>query len=774
MEKNKKSIIAAVGAVIVIAAAVFLLVPWKKTGTAKKTGLKDLNVILITIDTLRADYLSCYREDRVPASPQGETLPRTPHLDKLAQEGVLFERCISQTPFTLPSHTTILSGTYPFHHRVRDNGGFLVPGELEFVSEILQAHRYATSAFVGAYVLHSKWGINQGFDTYGDDFDVEYYRDTSTEIEKRADAVLGEARQWIQENKEKKFFTWIHLFDPHAPYEAPPPHEKGYKGEVEYTDQQLGLFFQFLKETGLYDRTLIIVTADHGEGLRQHGEATHGLFVYETTVHVPLIIRAPFKFPKSRIDKTVELVDLAPTILASLDLSIPASYQGMSLLDLMYGRPDKKPDMAYTEAYYSRLHFGWSELKALYYGKWKYILAPEEELYNIEQDNAETDNVAPQNTNDKVNVKKRLLEFIQKKSRHALLPAQVKKLNPADAAKLRSLGYLTGGVDTTGKENLPDPKHKLEFFNVFFTARDWTREGKNDEAIQQLTELLKQEPRNVDCLMVLGEAYRNKKMHREALQAFQRVLEIKPDYNDAMVSMIHALIELGETEQAITAVNKSLETFPDDYSLLYQLGTIYYMKEDYDRAMQYFQKSLDIEPVNSAAIVRIGEIRMKKGDAAAAESLFKKALTLNPRTDRAHFYLAQAEKSRGNTAGAIEHYKKELEVSPENAPTAYLLAEELKQMGDFQQAVTYYRLSLQADPQMKMSYFRVAEYLLQQQENLEEAASLCKKGLEILPEDEGTLFGYFVLTNIYALTGDQTSLNYYTAKGEALYNRLNK
>jgi arylsulfatase A-like enzyme/cytochrome c-type biogenesis protein CcmH/NrfG len=772
--KSVGLIAAMAGAVVIAVAVIIYLVSTGGRSPLKKSEPKDLNVILITIDTLRADYLSCYREDGVSPQTPPETALQTPHLDKLAGEGVRFKRCIAQSPFTLPSHATILSGTYPLHHRVRDNGGFLVPDELEMVSELLQAKGYVTSAFIGAYVLHSKWGINQGFDTYSDSFDVEYDRNTGIEIEKRAGEVLGDARQWLLENKDDTFFTWIHLFDPHAPYEAPPPHEKGYKGEVEYTDQQLGRFFDFLKETGLYDKSLIIVTADHGEGLHQHGEATHGLFVYETTVWVPLIIRAPFTFPVNQIDKTVELVDVAPTILDALDVPIPQSYQGMSLLDLMYGRPHKKPDMAYTEAYYSRLHFGWSELKAIYSGRWKYILAPEEELYDIEKDGDEMDNMAPEKSNDKAGLRKRLLDFVAKKSRRALVPGRVKKLNPADAEKLRSLGYLTGGVETSGKQNLPDPKHKLDFFNDFFTAREWALQGKNDQAIQRLTELAKQEPGNVDCLMVLGEAYRNKNMHNEAFQAFRRVLELKPDYNDAMVSMVRALIELGQTEQAIAAVEKSLEMFPEDYSLLYQLGTIYLMKDDYDRALQYFQKSLDVEPVNSSAFVRIGEIRMKKGDTAAAESFFKKALALNPRAHRAHFYMAQAEKSRGNTAGVIEHYKKELEVNPDSGPTAYLLAEELKQMGDFQQAVTYYRLSIKADPLMKMSYFRVAEYLFQQQENLEEAVELCKKGLEIIPEDEGTLFGYYILTNIYALKGDQANLNYYTAKGEKLYNRLNK
>ncbi len=348
-----------------------------------KSGLEDLNVILITIDTLRADFVSAYGAGRAS----------TPHLDRLAEEGVLFERCIAQVPLTLPSHVTILSGTYPLHHRVNDNGGFMVPGTLRLASEVLQERGFATSAFISAFVLHSKWGINQGFDMYSDDFDRTTYGSMLLENEKPAEEVLEEAKTWLRTNKSPRFFTWIHLFEPHSPYVPPPPFDRypdePYRGEVEYVNHAVGNFVNFLEEQGLFDKTLLIVTSDHGEGLGQHGEQGHGYFIYESTVWVPLVIRAPFRFPVGRVRGLVELVDLAPTILDALAIPIPDSYQGESLLGRMFGDEPKEGGTAYTETFYPRLHYGWSELRALYREDWKYIWAPDEELYNLDEDERE-------------------------------------------------------------------------------------------------------------------------------------------------------------------------------------------------------------------------------------------------------------------------------------------------------------------------------------------------------------------------------------------------
>ena len=297
----------------------------------------DLNVILITIDTLRADHVGAYGMDRA----------RTPVLDALAAEGGRFEHCVAQTPLTLPSHTSLLSSTYPLFNQVRDNGGFQVPGSLTLLSEQLQQQGFATAAFIGAFVLHGKWGLDQGFDTYSDHFDPLRYGKILLENEKRADEVLGNARRWLENLGDRQFFSWIHLYDPHSPYDPPAPFggdssQAAYRGEVEYADGELGKFIAFLKEKGLYERSLIVVAADHGEGLGDHNEDGHGMFLYETTVHVPLIIRAPKPFARRVLGETVELVDVAPTILDLLGVPAPKQWQGRSLWPLLDGQAGQR------------------------------------------------------------------------------------------------------------------------------------------------------------------------------------------------------------------------------------------------------------------------------------------------------------------------------------------------------------------------------------------------------------------------------------------------
>jgi len=375
-------------ACLAVACAVMLSSSCQRTDHLPlRERLQPLNVILISVDTLRADHVGAYGSRAA-----------TPNLDRIAREGVVFSRCIAQVPLTLPSHTTILSGTYPLHHGVRGNGGFVVPDDLELVSEVLQGTGLATSAFVGAYVLHSKWGLDQGFDHYEGDFGRLGQAGPLSVNSKRAAEVIGSAKDWIRAHKEDHFFSWIHLFDPHTPYDPPPPFdrypEEPYRGEVEYTDHELGDLISFLEEEGLYDRCLIIVTADHGESLGQHGEQEHGFFVYEATVWVPLIIRAPFAMPVQRVESLVELVDIAPTVLDALAIAVPESYQGESLWHQVLEGETVQSTEAYAETYYPRLHYGWSELRAFYQGEMKYILAPEPELYDLPVDREERSNIA--------------------------------------------------------------------------------------------------------------------------------------------------------------------------------------------------------------------------------------------------------------------------------------------------------------------------------------------------------------------------------------------
>ncbi|NIM14454.1 MAG: sulfatase-like hydrolase/transferase [Candidatus Aminicenantes bacterium] len=758
--------------ILVVLLVVFYLLFWPSLSTGfKKKHLKKLNVILITLDTLRVDFVSAY----------GKGMANTPHMDRVAEEGVLFETCIAQTPLTLPSHTTILSGTYPLYHQVRDNGGFLVPESLELISETLQNQGFETSAFIAAYVLHNQWGINQGFDTYADDFDLSKYERISLgSVQKRAEEVLADAKQWLKAHKNDKFFTWIHLYDPHTPYDPPSPFKekfpkRPYRGEVEYMDHQLGLFFRFLKAEGLYDRSLIILVSDHGEALGQHGERTHGFFIYEPTVQVPLIIRAPFGFPVKKVKNVVELVDLAPTILEALDIPLPSFYQGKSLLGLMFGKDRKRRDVAYTETYFTRLHFGWSELKALYYdNRWKYILAPKDELYDLEADNQEKENLSLKKSYESRKAKDRMARFIREKSQDAKTPGDIKHLDKEDMQRLAALGYLTTVVDTSGKTDLPDPKGKVHVFNNLTRSKEFMANKEFDKAIEVLKKILETDPNIVDGILQLGNVYARKQMYEEALKYYYEVLNQKPDYNAAMINVVGSLRRLGRYDKGIEEAKRFLKTFPNDHTIYNEMGDLYIAKEKYDKALEIFNISLGIEKVNPKALHEIGVVYIIRKDFQQAKTFLDRVLEINPDFRKLHFHLAQVEEAKGDVDKAIGHYKKELDNHPKDFKAAYNLAEILVKRREYEEAVKYYRQAIDSNPKFNIPYFMVAKYYMDRWENIEEAVELCKKGIEIEPENKYTVFGYYILSDIYSRKGEKSTSNSYYSKGEALKQQLIK
>lgn len=769
--KRFKRISIIAGVVVVFLAAVYFIFGRTLKEYYYHWRLKKLNVILITLDTLRADYVGCYKH--------GNAL--TPHIDAVANEGVIFERCIAQAPLTLPSHTSILSGTYPLYHGVRTNGGFRIPTEIEFISEVLKKENFKTSGFIGSYVLHSKWGVNQGFDFFSDDFDLKKFYTTTSEIEKNAETVLKDARVWLKKQVETggRFFTWIHLFDPHRPYKAPGLYgdkypDNPYRGEVEYVDEQLGLFFDFLKEEGIYNDTLLIITADHGEGLWEHGERTHGLFIYQSTVHVPLIIRAPFSLPVQRVSGLVELVDIAPTVLQALGIDIPASFQGESFLGLMLGQDTRSKQMAYTESFYSRLHRGWSQLQGIYRDEWKYIWAPNDELYQIIQDPNEQENLSIKKSFEKKKMKERLEHFISRMSNNALAPKTLEKSNKDDMKMLESLGYLTTFTDSHEKQALPDPKDKIHLLQDYEQVSIFISEGKYDEAISLAKRVINQDPASIEGYMKLASAYQQKNKLEEAVVCYLEVLKRKPDYNTAQINLLQLLISMQCFDEAVAEAEKFLKLFPNDFSIINELGSAYFFKGDLERALELFQQSVKIEPANSEAFLRMGEIYLKRQDYEQAESFFNQALAIYNRLENVHSGLAQVYEAQGNLPRAVEFYKRELELNDQNLFATFRLAENLKKRGDYTGALLYYKRAIEINPNFKLPYFMIARYYMEKGQRLEEAIELCLKGTGIEPVDETTLYGYYILTNIYAKLGDQEKFKYYSQAGESLLKRLGK
>jgi len=488
-----------------------------------------------------------------------------------------------------------------------------------------------------------------------------------------------------------------------------------------------------------------------------------------------LIIRAPFTFPARRIKNIVELIDLAPTILDALGIPIPPSYQGQSLLSLMFGDKEREKDTAYTETYYPRLHYGWAELKALYYNKnWKYIMAPKQELYDLRKDKKEKNNLVLKKSTHARRAKKRIQEFIKDKSQNAIKPGEAEKLDKDDLQKLAALGYVTTFVDTSGKTNLPDPKGKVHVFNDLSKAKKNMAEERYDEAIDILKKIIKENPQIVDGILQLGNAYSKKKLHEEALNCFYRVLEQKPDYHAAMINVANSLMRLGRLDKGIEEVQRFLKTFPNDHTLLNELGVFYFRKKEYEKAREILNQSIEIERVNPHALNRLGGIYVIKKELKKAETFLNKALEINPTLKKLYFNLAQIEEEKGNADKAIEYYKKELENYPDDFKSAYNLGEVLRKKGRYEESIECYRKSINSNPHFNIPYFMIAKYYLDRRTDIEEAVALCEKGIEIEPLNKYTAFGYYILADIYSFKGDQVKSRSYFSRGEELKRTLMK
>ena len=700
---------------------------------------------------------------------------RTPHIDRLADEGVVFVRCISQTPLTLPAHVSLLSGTYPLHHRVRDNGGLAVPEELELVSETLRAHGFATSAFVGAYVLHSKWGLDQGFDHYSDEFNRARYERILLQNEKRADEVIGLAEDWMRLHKESRFFTWIHLFDPHTPYDPPAPFdeiEDPYQGEVEYVDAALGELFDFLRAEGLYDRSLIVLTADHGESLGEHGEREHGFFVYEPAVRVPLVVRAPVTFPVKRVEALVEHVDVVPTVLDLAGVAIPAAVQGESLAGVLFGGEVDRDATAYTETFYPRLHLGWSELAALYQGGQKYVRAPRPELYDLDGDAGERENLGSADafTSRQERLDSRLSAFVEEHSAGALDPAAA-VVGREDLEALRALGYVTAVAVPSGEASLADPKDKIEVFNLLTDAAARLNEGDHEAAVAAARGVLRDEPSLLEAHVLLGHAFQRQGKHRQTAESFERVLELKPDSNFAMIDLLSALINLGEYDRVIEKAPRFLRVFPDDPVLHEELGVAHFFKGEHDEALVALERSIELG-ASAVGLGRVGQIHAGRGDLGAGESFLRRAVAMDPRQPGFHFTLGQIEQTRGHTEEATRLYLTELDNDPGNYQAAFNVALILKEQGKREEATPYLRQTIEAKPDFNIPYFMLAESHLESGARLEEAIALCKRGIDVAPEERTALLGYQILLQLLMKTGDRASYELYSARARELFEKV--
>ncbi len=764
--KRPLIIVAAAVAVAAVAAVALILVRRGAPDFARFRGGRDLNVILITLDTTRADRLGCYGFRNI----------ETPTIDLFAKRGVRFERCYAQTPLTLPSHTTLMTGTLPLFHGVRDNGGFVVPSQLKTMAELFKDKGYATGAFIAAYVLDSKWGLDQGFDTYFDKFDLGKFKRISLgTVQRPANEVMAEALPWLEKNKGGKFFAWLHLYDPHSPYEPPPPYDKMYAahpylGEIAFADSQIRRLWDLLAANGLDRNTVIVFAGDHGESLGEHSEQSHGFFVYQGAIHVALIVVSPFsKFQGIVSPEVASLADVLPTVCEMTGLPVPAEVQGHSLLPAFTGRRRIAPAPAYSETYYPRFHYGWSDLKSVQDERYKLILAPVPELYDVVADPLEEKNL--------VYLEKAVYErfsaeaesFIRRSGQNAY-ETDLSKVDEETREKLSALGYVGSFTDPAklaGKK-LADPKDKIAVFNELSRAREMGMGGKPDEAIAAIRGIIASDPDITDAYFSIGNIYFQEQKYAEAIDFFQQVLGRKPDDSFAAINITLAYEGMGKYDDAERFLLDYMAKGVVDPQFYFMLGNMNYIQKRYDKAVPYFEKCISLNAESAGSHNMLAAIAIVRDDLVGAERHLDEALRLNPKLSSAHYNLAQVYEKRGQTRQAEAEYLTELSLTPKHFKSMYNLSRLYRAVGDESKELEYLQACKDADPGFPLTYFYLARIYLNRGERLEEAVDLVKKGIDLKPEKAELPLGYFLLADLYSRLGNMAASDEYAARGRAL------
>lgn len=599
-------------------------------------------IILITIDTTRADRMGFL----------GSKRGLTPNLDALARESVVFTRAYSQVPLTTPSHAVLLTGTYPQFNHIEDLGTALSQ-ELPYLPELLRSRGYRTAAFVGSYMLDptgTASGFERGFDVYDAHFhERQRGEDRYHSVERRAAEVLSHAMTWLSRQPAGPFFIWLHFYDPHDPYDPPEPFKTQYKsqpydGEIAYTDWVIGGLVDVLRTHGLYKDTVIAVASDHGEAFGEHGEERHGMFLYDETIHVPLLLKLPdHRFGGKKVEDRVGLVDVAPTLLDAAGAPATSAMQGHSLFSLFdparnVDAKSKTEDSVYSQSNYARA-FGWSGLSSWRSAKYLYVKAPKRELYDESSDPDAEKNLASSSPAVADTLDFRLTKFQQSTS--SAQPAAA-RLDPEQAEKLRALGYMPSDPAIAKNEDKSsiDPKDKIDVANKFHRAAVDFEEDRYDDGIATLRQLLQQEPNMPGVYMELGRALYRTERYQEALPCYQSAVEKMPDSAAAHYELALTLVKTNEWEPALPEMQKAVHLTSDSAQLHYFLGIVELHLKQVPEATAELESSLKIDPNHFAANLKYGEMLLIEGHPQEALLKLKRAEEVDPSIAEVHKYLA--------------------------------------------------------------------------------------------------------------------------------------
>src|SRR5262245_12032860 len=688
------------------------------------------NVLLVTIDTLRADHLGCY----------GHAAALTPTLDALAGRVVRSETAVSHVPLTGPSHASILTGRTPLGHGRRDNGGYVLPKEVGTAAEDFKRAGYRTAAFVSGFPLDRRFGMDRGFETYDDHLPRGNDRRRTPYVERFGDATTDVALRWLGPpggDPASPFFVWIHYYDPHAPYEPPGDlaerfRTAPYDGEIAFVDRQIARVLEALESQRALSRTLVLVTADHGESLGEHGEGTHGLFLYDTTLLVPWMLAGP-GVPEGRVARTVAReIDTLPTLLAYAGLPARKEIEGRSLRPAAEGQ-EMEDLPAYAETLYPEREYGWAPLFAWRTARYKYVDAPRPELYDLQADAHEATNVLAAQ-GPRANELRRKLAA----ERERPVPSVTEDVDPETAERLAALGYVGAGAATAAstkpaasgavKRDPKDGAHLLRKLNRGISAA----RSEPDQAIRELTEVLTEDPGllmarraravafeasgrydqaiaeiriveksgrlSAEDGVTLGDNLRFSGRLDEAMAVLERTAKENPRFGQPWLSIAEIHIKRKNNAEAKASYERVLALVPDHIEALRALGDLALIEENLDEAAARYERVLAVDPQDAGAMSKLGVVRMRTGRASDAVTLFRSAVEREPKNAEALLYLAGALASGGSPAEALPFFERAIAADPRSTMALNGLALTRLALGDTAGAATSFRESLRLDP----------------------------------------------------------------------------
>jgi arylsulfatase A-like enzyme/Tfp pilus assembly protein PilF len=667
------------------------------------------HVVIVTIDTLRADRLGCY----------GRADVATPRLDRIAAAGALAPEASAHVPLTRPSHVSLFTGRLPTEHGIRDNISPAVVPDGPLLAELFRAAGFATGAFVSSVVLDSQSGLDRGFEVYADRFegaagDAQFLNT----VQKKGPDTLAEALAWLAKNRERRIFLWLHLYEPHDPYEPPEPYAsryagRPYDGEVAFSDELVGRLDDRLAELGLAPQAALLVTSDHGEGLGEHDEALHGFFAYQTTLRVPFLVRGPGIAPGTRLTSTVRLVDVYPTLVELAGLAPPprARLAGRSLAGPLRGGPTLPEPATYAETLVPLLHFGWSDLRVIREGRWKYVQAPRPELYDLASDPGERHDLAA-------------VQGARAAAMRGALAAVLEQERKAQAAggagastelieKLGALGYVgAGGAAETAAPGA-DPKDKIQEFRVVnslireallaFHAKD------HAASVAKLQQVLGHGVRSFEVHYYLGRALLAQGRFREAGPHFEEAARRAPAHAAAWEGAADCRVRAGDAQGALARLRDGQRALPADAGLRAREARLLRDLKRPGEARQAFEAALPLDPKDARLRAELGELLRDMGETEAAIARQREAVKLAPEVGSYWNSLGMTLGGTGHLAEAEQAFREAWRLDDKNHRHAYNLGLALLRLGRPGEARPYFEKALALEPRFAPARERLRE-----------------------------------------------------------------